>query len=198
MDNQLLIENLTKSFGSTHVLSEINLTIPLGAFTSILGPSGSGKTTLLMVLAGIEKATKGRIIFGDEDLFGEILDVILHPVTVLLGESCCRGDPRQQLLLAGLHQRNLAPTVLGLLRRVRIGRRTQQYHSVEQVGVAFAEGQGHVAAHGVPDDRAAGDSQRTDGIGHGVGQKLHRVLFALDDGDAVPGDVERHDAHLLI
>ena len=39
MDNQLLIENLSKSFGSTHVLSEINLTIPLGAFTSILGPS---------------------------------------------------------------------------------------------------------------------------------------------------------------
>ena len=68
MDNQLLIENLSKSFGSTHVLSEINLSIPLGAFTSILGPSGSGKTTLLMVLAGIEKATKGRIIFGDEDI----------------------------------------------------------------------------------------------------------------------------------
>ena len=68
MDNQLLIKNLSKSFGSTHVLSEINLSIPLGAFTSILGPSGSGKTTLLMVLAGIEKATKGRIIFGDEDI----------------------------------------------------------------------------------------------------------------------------------
>ena len=31
MDNQLLIENLSKSFGSTHVLSEINLSIPLGA-----------------------------------------------------------------------------------------------------------------------------------------------------------------------
>lgn len=68
MDNQLLIKNLSKSFGSTHVLSEINLSIPLGAFTSILGPSGSGKTTLLMVLAGIEKATKGRIIFGNEDI----------------------------------------------------------------------------------------------------------------------------------
>ena len=68
MNNRLRIENLSKSFGTTSVLSGINLSIPLGAFTSILGPSGSGKTTLLMVLAGIEKATKGKIVFGDEDI----------------------------------------------------------------------------------------------------------------------------------
>ena len=68
MDQSLKIEHLSKHFGETTVLSDLNVEIPQGSFTCVLGPSGSGKTTLLMLLAGIEKVSKGRIFFGDEDI----------------------------------------------------------------------------------------------------------------------------------
>lgn len=68
MDQSLKIEHLSKHFAETTVLSDLNVEIPQGSFTCVLGPSGSGKTTLLMLLAGIEKVSKGRIFFGDEDI----------------------------------------------------------------------------------------------------------------------------------
>jgi hypothetical protein len=55
--------------------------------------------------------------------------------------------------------------------------------------MAFAEGQGYVAAHRVPDECAAGDSQRPEGVGHRVGEELHRMLLARHDRDAVTGQV---------
>lgn len=68
MDHSLKIEYLSKRFADTTVLTDINVAIPQGSFTCILGPSGSGKTTLLMLLAGIEKASEGKIFFGEEDI----------------------------------------------------------------------------------------------------------------------------------
>ena len=68
MDQSLKIEHLSKHFAEITVLSDLNVEIPQGSFTCVLGPSGSGKTTLLMLLAGIEKVSKGRIFFGDEDI----------------------------------------------------------------------------------------------------------------------------------
>lgn len=68
MDHSLKIEHLSKRFADTTVLTDINVAIPQGSFTCILGPSGSGKTTLLMLLAGIEKASEGKIFFGEEDI----------------------------------------------------------------------------------------------------------------------------------
>ncbi|MFX0017030.1 MAG: ABC transporter ATP-binding protein [Promethearchaeota archaeon] len=46
----------------------IDLQIYKGDFLAILGPSGSGKTTLLNLLAGLDKATGGTIVFNDENL----------------------------------------------------------------------------------------------------------------------------------
>ena len=68
MDHSLKIEHLSKRFADTTVVTDINVAIPQGSFTCILGPSGSGKTTLLMLLAGIEKASEGKIFFGEEDI----------------------------------------------------------------------------------------------------------------------------------
>jgi len=46
----------------------IDLTIADGEFFALLGPSGCGKTTLLRTLAGLEVATEGTILIGDEDV----------------------------------------------------------------------------------------------------------------------------------
>jgi len=46
-----------------HALKGINLDVRAGEFLSITGPSGSGKTTLLNLIAGLDKPTKGEIVF---------------------------------------------------------------------------------------------------------------------------------------
>jgi sulfate transport system ATP-binding protein len=61
------IENIDKQFGSFTALSDVNLTIPSGELVALLGPSGSGKTTLLRIIAGLEAADSGRILFNGQD-----------------------------------------------------------------------------------------------------------------------------------
>ena len=46
----------------------INLTVPEGEFVALMGPSGSGKTTLLNLIAGIDRATSGRVVVAGTDL----------------------------------------------------------------------------------------------------------------------------------
>jgi ABC-type Fe3+/spermidine/putrescine transport system ATPase subunit len=61
----LSLSNITKSFGSTRVISNISLSISTGEFFSILGPSGCGKSTLLRIIAGLENADSGDITIND-------------------------------------------------------------------------------------------------------------------------------------
>ena len=61
------IENLSKSFGKSAILHDINLEINSGELVALLGPSGSGKTSLLRIIAGLEHPDQGRIKFNDED-----------------------------------------------------------------------------------------------------------------------------------
>ena len=58
--------NVSKRYGDTVVLSEIDLEIPNGQTTVIVGQSGSGKTTLLRMVNGLIKPDSGRLeVFGD-------------------------------------------------------------------------------------------------------------------------------------
>ena len=57
----LSIRKVAKSFGSTRVLSDIDLDVAEGEFLTILGESGSGKTTLLRILAGFEHPDSGEV-----------------------------------------------------------------------------------------------------------------------------------------
>ena len=62
------IENLTKKFGTTTALSELDLTIEPGELFFLLGPSGCGKTTLLRSIAGFNIPDGGKIFFGEDDV----------------------------------------------------------------------------------------------------------------------------------
>ena len=62
----LEFEDIDKSFGSNNVISKFNLRVEKGEFIVLLGPSGCGKSTILRTIAGLEDATSGEIIIGDE------------------------------------------------------------------------------------------------------------------------------------
>lgn len=65
----LEIAHLSKKFDAAHVaLENINLKVKANELLAILGPSGSGKTTLLRIIAGLEFADQGTVLFDGTDV----------------------------------------------------------------------------------------------------------------------------------
>jgi putative ABC transport system ATP-binding protein len=61
---------LTSRAGPVEILRGASLEIARGQSTAIVGPSGSGKTSLLMVMAGLEKATRGNVVVAGQSMTG--------------------------------------------------------------------------------------------------------------------------------
>jgi sulfate transport system ATP-binding protein len=61
------IRNISKDFGNFHALRHVDLDIESGELVALLGPSGCGKTTLLRIIAGLETADQGHILFNGLD-----------------------------------------------------------------------------------------------------------------------------------
>jgi NitT/TauT family transport system ATP-binding protein len=57
------LENVSKAYGGTIVLKEVNMNVNEGEFVCVLGNTGCGKSTLLKVMGGIEREEEGEIIF---------------------------------------------------------------------------------------------------------------------------------------
>ena len=62
------ISGVNLSYGSTHVLKNVDLSVRPGEFFAFLGPSGCGKTTLLRLIAGFAQAQTGRVLLDGEDV----------------------------------------------------------------------------------------------------------------------------------
>ena len=61
------VTDLAKEFGGARALRGVSLHIRSGELMALLGPSGSGKTTLLRIIAGLERAERGSVFFGETD-----------------------------------------------------------------------------------------------------------------------------------
>ena len=68
-DTRLIeLKGISKSFGDTQVLHDIDLYIRKCEFITLLGPSGCGKTTLLRIIGGFEFPDQGSVLFEGNDL----------------------------------------------------------------------------------------------------------------------------------
>src|SRR5687768_6500955 len=61
------VRNLTKQFGTFEALRDVSFTVRTGELVALLGPSGSGKTTLLLIIAGLDTADAGSVLFDGDD-----------------------------------------------------------------------------------------------------------------------------------
>jgi sulfate/thiosulfate transport system ATP-binding protein len=64
----IVLERLTKRFGSQFVVEDVSLEITDGEMFVLLGSSGSGKSTILRMIAGLTNPTYGRILLRDRDV----------------------------------------------------------------------------------------------------------------------------------
>jgi len=67
---EVVLENLSKSFGDTVAIDDVSMTIPDGAFVVLLGPTGAGKTTTLRLIAGLEKPDRGDLRIDGQSVLG--------------------------------------------------------------------------------------------------------------------------------
>lgn len=66
--SEIVFKNVSKSFGTTKVIENLDLTIKDGEFTVLVGASGCGKTTLLRMIAGIGPQTSGQVFIDGVDV----------------------------------------------------------------------------------------------------------------------------------
>ena len=64
------LDGVSKSFGLTRAVRDVQLEVAAGELVAVLGPSGCGKTTLLRLIAGLETPDEGRVVVGDTTVAG--------------------------------------------------------------------------------------------------------------------------------
>jgi len=74
----LRLESVSASHGAIQALRNVSLHVSEGEIVTLLGGNGSGKTTLMRVISGVHPPSKGRLIFGGQNIAGLAAERILR------------------------------------------------------------------------------------------------------------------------
>ncbi len=131
--NDIIIKNISKSFGDKDVLNNFSTSFPIGKTTVIMGESGRGKTTLINIIMGVEKADSGEIsglpsrisaVFQD-DLLCEDFSAVSN-IKAVTGKQISKDKIVDTLIKLGLKEDDISRPVRdlsgGMKRRVAIAR----------------------------------------------------------------------------
>ncbi|WP_454747314.1 ABC transporter ATP-binding protein [Ciceribacter selenitireducens] len=67
---EVVLENVTKTFGTQVALDNVSLTVPHGSFVVLLGPTGAGKTTTLRMVSGLDHPDSGEVYIDGQPMRG--------------------------------------------------------------------------------------------------------------------------------
>ncbi|MCK7613003.1 ABC transporter ATP-binding protein [Roseibium sediminicola] len=69
--SEVKLGGLSKTFDDTVAVDDVTMTIPNGAFVTLLGPTGAGKTTILRLIAGLERPDQGDVTIGGRSVVND-------------------------------------------------------------------------------------------------------------------------------
>jgi putative ABC transport system ATP-binding protein len=183
------------------ILKDISLSVKSKERVAIVGPSGAGKTSLLMVMAGLEKATAGRVLIDGQDVqaFDEDAAAMFRRQHVGIVFQAFRLIPTLSALdnvaipLELARQRDAHTTAQAALQRVGLGHRLHHYPTTlsggEQQRVAIARALVMQPAVILADEP-------TGNLDHATGQQVMQLLFAQTHAHDTALILVTHDREL--
>jgi lipoprotein-releasing system ATP-binding protein len=122
---------------STHIFSDLSLTVNPGESVAIVGASGCGKSTLLHLLGGLDTPNDGRVMLCGQEMFalsakqrGLLRNQSLgfvYQFHHLLPEFNALDNVAMPLLVRGVNDAQAKKVALALLERVNMGQRTKYF-----------------------------------------------------------------------
>lgn len=125
------LRSVSKAYGSTVVLHEINLDVRDGEFITILGPSGSGKTTILKMIGGFTAPSRGEILLDGQDIAA--VPINRRPFNTVFQDYALfphltvEGNVGYGLLVRGIPRKEIAARVSQALDLVQLGEFGQRF-----------------------------------------------------------------------
>ncbi len=187
--------------GNVDILRGVDLTVMPGEALGIVGPSGSGKTTLLMVIAGLERASRGEVTVAGQQLSGKSEDALASfrrdNVGIVFQSFHLIPTMTALEIVAGPLEFRGAGDAMGIaaekLRRVGLGHRLDHYPGQlsggEQQRVAIARALASGARIIIADEP-------TGNLDHVTGEQIIKLLFDLRTQDGASLLLVTHDREL--
>lgn len=90
--NAMEVKNLSFSYGSNQILSDISLTIPRGKITTIMGANGCGKSTLFSLMTKNLTPGKGKILLEEKSIKKYSLSEFARKVSIVHQHNSAAED----------------------------------------------------------------------------------------------------------
>ena len=129
----LTVAGVSKYFGDTMVLENINFSVDEDEIVVLLGASGSGKTTILRIIAGLEMPDSGKVILHGRDVTSQPARLrgtgVIFQSYALFPKMTVRQNIGYGLRIRRTKKKDIATAVEGLIELVHLGEHADKYPS---------------------------------------------------------------------